>query len=97
MSYWNNVTAFSLPGPAACASDADCQQIDAYSNWNLQWAGTSGVQPLPLLPSSALIGVQSPWMTGQPKSYAFDTMQRLGAIVANYKSRPDVIFNDDFQ
>jgi peptidyl-Asp metalloendopeptidase len=97
MAYWNNASAFSLPGPAACASSSDCQQIDAYSNWNLQWAGPSGIQPLPLLPSSALIGVQSPWISGQPKAHAFDTMQRLGAIVADYRTRPDAIFADDFE
>lgn len=97
MAYWNNISSFSLAGPAACSISADCQQIDAYSNWNLQWAGPSGVLPLPLLPSSALIGVQSPWITGQPKAHAFDTMQRLDAIIADYRTRPDAIFADDFE
>ncbi|GMV31745.1 MAG: hypothetical protein AMXMBFR59_38700 [Rhodanobacteraceae bacterium] len=97
MAYWNNVSSFGLPGPAACSSATDCPLIDGYSNWNLQWTGSSGgIQPLPLQPSAGLIGVQSPWISGQPKAYAFDTMQRLGAIVANYRARPDAIFADDF-
>lgn len=101
MAYWNNVLlSGGGVGPGACANSADCQQIDAYSNWNLQWAGPSGIQPLPLLPSSALIGVQVPWIPPsgqQPQSHAFDTMQRLGAIVADFRARPDAIFANNFQ
>lgn len=98
MSYaLNDPSVIGLPGPAACASESDCPLIGAYTNWNLQWAGASGIQPLPLLPGAATIGVQSPAVSGQPKAHAFDTLQRIGPIVANYRTRPDSIFANGFQ
>jgi hypothetical protein len=99
MAYWEDDTAVVGEfGPPACTSNADCQQIDAYSNWNLQWTGATGIQPLPLVPGAVAIGVQTPppIPPNQPKAYAYDTLQRLGPVVAGFKPRPGVIFAHDF-
>lgn len=57
MAYWyNDPWVTGLTGPAACQNEPDCQLLDAYGNWNLQWAGSSGILPLPLLPSAAPLG-----------------------------------------
>lgn len=84
-------------GPAECLSETDCPLIDSYTNWNLQWAGPIGIQSLPLLPDSATIGVQTPWLTTQPRAQALDTLQRIGPIVAGYSKAPNDLFKDGFQ
>ena len=98
MAYWETFPEYvGVPGPPACANNADCQPNDASSTWNLQWTGT-GIQPLPLVPGAAAIGVQTPPFLppGQKQSNAYDTLQRLGQVVAGFRSRPDRIFESDF-
>lgn len=97
MSYWETfyIGEGFAAGPDACASPSDCPQIEAYSNPGLEYRGPGvggGVQTYTPGNGYPRLGVVGPL----PASNAWDTIQRVGAVVSNYRTRPEQIFKNGF-
>lgn len=91
MAYWQ-AGYTSVTGPA-CNNDSLCPLIDAYSNPQLEWTGTGGIQPLGTVPGAPPLGNDSPPF----RTRANDTLPRLAPVSAAFRPRPDLIFADGFQ
>lgn len=95
MSYHDSVTPGGYSsGPAPCSNSNDCPQIDAYANPALEYRGpVNNINPYSagVYPRIGVPGVST------PASNAWDTLQRIGPIVAQFRARPDLIFAHGFE
>jgi hypothetical protein len=95
MAYWEPGKA-TIAGPT-CDNDASCRLIDAFSTPALEWAGSSGIQPVGSVPGAEPIGIGPPPPSGWKQARAVDTLLRVAPITAAFKPRPDSIFSHGFQ